>query len=287
MKYLITSASSKLAQKVTHWLKTMTDEVNIRVGLDSLTEKNKYDDLEVEKVKVDYTNHHSIQDAFKEIDLVIYIPSIDLTLSNRILEFESILAGAEKANAKFIFASFFADQENNPFLMSPFYAYAERRLAGSGVPYSITKNTMYADPIVDYIPELIKRKNIIYPVGDQSLSFITLNDSAHAIACLAVQQTMRDKGQSYLLSMENNYNMIELAYIISHATETDIGYKPVSVEKFAKIYKNPVMASLYAAGGKGLLNRTSRDFHKLTGREPERMNHYLRNGYQIAKLLDY
>lgn len=287
MKYLITDASSKLAQKVTHWLKTMTDEANIRVGLSSLTKRNEYKDLELEKVELDYTDQRSVECAFKNIDLVIYIPSIGLNLSNRILEFESILAATEQANAKFIFVSFFADQENNPFLMSPFYAYAQRRLAGSRVAYSVVKNTVYADPIVDYIPELIKRKNIIYPVGDQSLSFITLNDSAHAIACLAMQETMRDKGQTYLLSMENNYNMVELAYIISHATETKIGYKPVSVKEFAKIYKSPILASLYAAGSKGLLNETSRDFHKLTGREPERMNHYLRNGYQIAKLLDY
>ncbi|MBP2058838.1 uncharacterized protein YbjT (DUF2867 family) [Lactobacillus colini] len=287
MKYLITGANSKLAQKVTHWLKTMTEEANIRVGLPSLSEKHEYRDLEVDKVELDYTNHHSISSSFKGIDLVIYIPTIGLDLSNRILEFENILTASEKAHAKFIFVSFFADQANNPFLMSPFYAYAQRRLAGSGVAYTVVKNTMYADPLVDYIPELIKRKNIIYPVGDQSLSFITLNDSAHAIACLAVQKALRDKGQSYLLSMENNYNMIELAYIISHATETEIGYDPVTIEEFTRIYHNPVMTSLYAAGGKGLLDATSRDFHKITGREPERMNHYLRNGYQIAKLLDY
>lgn len=287
MKYLITGASSKLAQKVTHWLKTMTDEANIRVGLPSLKEKNEYQDLEVEKVELDYTNSNLVQKAVENIDLVICIPSVGLNLSNRILEFENILAAAEKACTKFIFVSFFADQENNPFLMSPFYAYAVRRLAGSGLQYSIIKNTIYADPIVDRIPDMIKQKNIIYPVADQSLSFITMNDSAHAIASLAVQKTMRDKGQTYLLSMQNNYNMIELAYIVSHATETDIGYQPVSVEEYGKITKNPVMTSLYAAGELGLLNATSRDFHKLTGREPEKMNHYLRNGYQIAKLLDY
>lgn len=287
MKYLITGANSKLAQKVTHWLKTMTDEVNIRVGLPSLKEKNEYQDLEVEKVELDYANPNLVQKAVENIDLIICIPSLGLNLSNRILEFENILAAAQKTCAKLIFVSFFADQENSPFLMSPFYGYALRRLAGSGLQYSVIKNTMFADPIVDYIPEMIKQKNIIYPVADQSLSFITMNDSAHAIASLAVQKTMRDQGQTYLLSMENNYNMIELAYIISHATETDIGYQPTTVEEYAKISKNPIMASLYAAGSLGLLDSTSRDFHKLTGREPEKMNHYLRNGYQIAKLLDY
>lgn len=41
----------------------------------------------------------------------------------------------------------------------------------SKVEYSIVKNSLYADPLVPYLEELIKRKNIIYPVGAQPLSF--------------------------------------------------------------------------------------------------------------------
>lgn len=288
MKYLITGATGNLGEKVTRWLRTMTPENNIRVGINNLKKANKFDDLDVEKIKLDYFDLDTLEKAVSGVDLVIYIPSITYDLQRRITEFENVLQAVKKAKAKLIFVSFFADQENNPFVMSPFYAYVPRRLASSKVEYSIVKNSLYADPLVPYLEELIKRKNIIYPVGAQPLSFITRNDSAHAIACLAMQSIMRDQGQSYLLSMDKNYNMVELSYIMSRITDHKIGYAPVTITEFAEIYAQEgdgkELASMYAGGAKGLLSATSDDFHRLTGREPEEMEHFLRNGYQIARL---
>lgn len=288
MKYLITGATGNLGEKVTRWLRTMTPENNIRVGIHNLKKANKFDDLDVEKVKLDYFDLDTLEKAVSGVDLVIYIPSITYDLQRRITEFENVLQAVKKAKAKLIFVSFFADQENNPFVMSPFYAYVPRRLASSKVEYSIVKNSLYADPLVPYLEELIKCKNIIYPVGAQPLSFITRNDSAHAIACLAMQSIMRDQGQSYLLSMDKNYNMVELSYIMSRITDHKIGYAPVTITEFAKIYAQEgdgkELASMYAGDAKGLLSATSDDFHRLTGREPEEMEHFLRNGYQIARL---
>ena len=288
MKYLITGATGNLGEKVTRWLRTMTPENNIRVGIHNLKKANKFDDLDVEKIKLDYFDLDTLEKAVSGVDLVIYIPSITYDLQRRITEFENVLQAVKKAKAKLIFVSFFADKENNPFVMSPFYAYVPRRLASSKVEYSIVKNSLYADPLVPYLEELIKRKNIIYPVGAQPLSFITRNDSAHAIACLAMQSIMRDQGQSYLLSMDKNYNMVELSYIMSRITDHKIGYAPVTITEFAKIYAQEgdgkELASMYAGGAKGLLSETSDDFHRLTGREPEEMEHFLRNGYQIARL---
>lgn len=288
MKYLITGATGNLGENVTRWLRTMTPENNIRVGIHNLKKANKFDDLDVEKIKLDYFDLDTLEKAVSGVDLVIYIPSITYDLQRRITEFENVLQAVKKAKAKLIFVSFFADQENNPFVMSPFYAYVPRRLASSKVEYSIVKNSLYADPLVPYLEELIKCKNIIYPVGAQPLSFITRNDSAHAIACLAMQSIMRDQGQSYLLSMDKNYNMVELSYIMSRITDHKIGYAPVTITEFAKIYAQEgdgkELASMYAGGAKGLLSETSDDFHRLTGREPEEMEHFLRNGYQIARL---
>lgn len=288
MKYLITGATGNLGEKVTRWLRNMTPENNIRVGIHNLKKASKFADLDVEKVKLDYFDLDTLKKAVSGIDLLIYIPSITYNLQKRITEFENVLQAVKDAKAKLIFVSFFADQEKNPFIMSPFYAYVPRRLAGSNVEYSIVKNSLYADPLVPYLDELIQRKNIIYPVGAKPLSFITRNDSAHAIACLAMQPVMRDQGQTYLLSMDKNYNMVELSYIMSRITDHQIGYAPVTTDEFAKIYADEgdgvELASMYAGGAKGLLSTTSDDFHRLTGREPEEMEHFLRNGYQIARL---
>ena len=291
MKYLITGATGNLGRRVTEWLVTFTAPENIKAGVHNPAHGKFLDKLSVEKVKIDYQQEDTLRDAFKGIDLIIYIPSKTYKLNDRIAEFENILAATKESKASLIFISFFADQENNPFTMSPFYAYVPRRLAGSGVKYTIVKNTLYADPLVPYLPELIERHHIIYPVGAQPLSFITQNDSAHAIAKLAVEPELRDQGQSYLLSMENNFNMVELSYIMQNITEQDITYQPVTLKEFAHIYAaegdGSELASMYAGGAMGLLKATSNDFHRITGREPEDMEHFLRNGYQISKLSSF
>ena len=126
MKYLITGATGNLGEKVTRWLRTMTSENNIRVGIHNLKKADKFSDLAVEKVKLDYFDLDMLEKAVGGIDLVVYIPSITYNLQKRITEFENILQVVKKAKTKLIFVSFFADQENNPFVMSPFYAYVPR-----------------------------------------------------------------------------------------------------------------------------------------------------------------
>lgn len=76
MKYLITGATGNLGEKVTRWLRTMTPENNIRVGIHNLKKANKFDDLDVEKVKLDYFDLDTLEKAVSGVDLVIYIPSI-------------------------------------------------------------------------------------------------------------------------------------------------------------------------------------------------------------------
>lgn len=288
MNYLITGATGHLGQKVTRWLAKMVPQENIRLGIHNQIKKDLFSDLNVNLVKLDYQNAESVVQACENIDLVIYIPSMTYKLLDRITEFEHVITAVKKNHASLIAVSFIADQENNPFVMSPFYGYMPRRLAGSGIPYTIVKNALYADPLVPYLPELIKREHVIYPMADQAISYITQNDSAYAIAKLAIEPMMRDHGQSYLLSMERSYNMIELAYIMSRATEEKITYQPVSNSEFAHIYAaegdGKELASMYAGGAKGLLDATTEDFRRITGREPEELEHYLRNGYQISKL---
>ena len=53
---------------------------------------------------------------------------------------------------------FIADQPNNPFQMAGYYAYLPARLAGTKLNYAVIKNSLYADPLVLYLPELIERQ---------------------------------------------------------------------------------------------------------------------------------
>lgn len=283
MRYLVTGASGHLGRRVVHHLEDLIGDSHLRVGVHNMKKEGLFDGNLVEVSHLDYFDQESIDRSFSDIDVLIYIPTITFNLVRRVQEFENVLAGAKRNHVdSFIFVSFFADQVNNPFQMSPFYAYVPRRLAGSGLKYAYVRNSLYADPLVPYLPELIKRGHLIYPVGDQAMSFISRDDSAKAVASLATQPVMRDHGQSYLLSMPKNYNMVELGRLMSKVTGRHIGYQPVTVEEFGKLYPDDggtELASMYAAGWLGLLAETSDDYQRLTGEEPVGMEDYLRNNY--------
>lgn len=284
MKYFVTGASGHLGQRVVNQLQQVVeDNDTIFAGVHNMAKAELFTDQAVQVSHLDYFDEPTIDQSFANTDVLVYIPSITYNLVRRVQEFENVLAGAQRNHVgSFIFVSFFADQVNNPFQMSPFYAYVPRRLAGSGLKYAYVRNSLYADPLVPYLPELIERGHLIYPVGDQPLTFISRDDSAKAIAALATQPTMRDRGQSYLLSMTRNYNMVELGKLMTKITH-HIGYQPVSVEEFGKLYPDDggaKLASMYDAGGRGLLAEVGDDYHRLTGEEPTGMAEYLQDHYQ-------
>lgn len=283
MRYFVTGASGHLGRRVVRQLVKLSGDDQLRAGVHNMKKANLFDNDQLEVAHLDYFDQESIDRSFADVDVLIYIPSITYNLVRRVQEFENVLAGAKRNYVgSFIFVSFFADQVNNPFQMSPFYAYVPRRLAGSGLKYAYVRNSLYADPLPPYLPELIERGHLIYPVGDQAMSFISRDDSAKAIASLATQPVLRDHGQSYLLSMPKNYNMVELGQLMSKVTGKHIGYQPVTVKEFGELYPDDggaESASMYAAGGRGLLAETSDDYRRLTGEEPTGMEEYLRAHY--------
>ncbi|WP_262315016.1 NAD(P)H-binding protein [Lacticaseibacillus parakribbianus] len=285
MNYLVTGATGHLGSRVVERLSERVGAGAVTAAVHTPAKATALVARGVRVVACDYLSVAGMTAAFTDQDVVIVIPSKTYDLVQRIQEFENTIQALTAAKvAGVVFVSFFADQERNPFVMSPYYAYAPRRLATSGLTYAVVKNALYADPLVPYLPELIQRQALIYPVGSQKLSFITLADSATAIAALATQPALRDRGQSYLLSQSTALSMPALGRIMSDVTGRPIGYHPVSNREFGRIYAaegdGAELASMYAAGALGLLGGVSADYRRLTGYEPEGMAAFLTREYR-------
>lgn len=285
MKYAVTGATGNLGSRVVKEFSRLVDKKEIFALVHTLSKAQGLIDQGVTVRTGDYTDVEDMIRALENVDLLIYIPSKTYDLVQRVIELENTLEAMKKAQVKkIIFVSFFADQEKNPFVMSPYYGYAPRRLAGSGLDYTIVKNSLYADPLVPYLPELIERRNIIYPIGQEKLSFISLDDSAEALVQVAIKPDLRDKGQTYLLSQEKNYSMPELGQMMSEVTGKPIGYQPVSLKEFADIYKGDgdgqELASMYQGGALGMLSKTTTDFETITGHQPVAMDDFLRTNWK-------
>lgn len=285
MKYTITGATGNLGSKIINQLLKEVAPEELRAIVHTPAKARFLQELGVEVKMGDYHDRPSLVEAFQGTDLLIYVPSKTYDVLDRVTEMENVLAAMKTAKVKqIIFVSFFADQENNPFVMSPYYGYAPRRLATSGLEYAVVKNALYADPLVPYLPELIERKKLIYPVGNEALSFISLDDSAEAIAKLALQPDLRNACQTYLLSQSENYQMSQLGAIMTEVTGREIGYEPVTLQEFATIYAaegdGAELASMYAAGAMGLLSTITSDFRTITGHDPQGMKDFLAENYQ-------
>ncbi|MEZ2005164.1 NAD(P)H-binding protein, partial [Staphylococcus aureus] len=86
--------------------------------------------------------------------------------------------------AHIIFIGYYADQHNNPFHMSPYFGYAARLLATSGIDYTYVRMAMYMDPLKPYLPELMNMHKLIYPAGDGRINYITRNDIARGVIAI-------------------------------------------------------------------------------------------------------
>ena len=284
MNYFITGATGHLGSKVVAELSKLVPKSAIRLGVHTPAKATNLKNAGYQLAAIDYTDISTMTSAFQGVDVLIYIPSLTYDVQGRINEFENTLTAMKTAGVKSIVdVSFIADKFNNPFQMAGYYAYLPARLASSSFSYAVIKNALYADPLVPYLPELIQRHNVIYPVGDQAMSFISRQDSATAIAHVAVKDYLRDHGQNYLLTMKQNYNMVELSTIMTKVTGQSIGYSPVSIREFADIYRSEgdgdELASMYAAAAKGLMAKTTDDFQRITGHAPQDMLSFLSQNY--------
>lgn len=270
MKYIITGATGHLGGHIFQELDKLVPSSDITAAVHTVSNAKHLEETGAKVVGIDFFSEDSLVSAFRDQDVLIYVPSKSHDSFSRVSELENVINAAQKAQVGHILAmGFIADQVNNPFALSAFYGYLPRRLAESNLSYTIVRNALYADPLIPYLPELVERKNVIYPMKDQALSFISLADSSKAFAKVASSKDLLTNGRIYTLTQDRNYTMPQLAEVLSKVANESIGYQPVTLEEFAQIYnegnEGHMLASMYDAGGRGLLNEVSDDYQKIMG----------------------
>ncbi|WP_068502998.1 SDR family oxidoreductase [Paenibacillus kribbensis] len=283
----ITGATGHLGQKITQEALRQLSPEELVLSVRNPQKAELFARKGVTIRKGEYNHLEEMIDAYKETDVLVYIPSISFPSTVRIAEFEKSVQAAEIAGVKhFIFVGFVADQENNPFKMSPFFGYASRRLASSNLKYTLIRNAMYADPLAPYLPELIQGGRLLYPVGDGKITFISREDIAKAVIQIAINPDLH--GGRYTLTGEQAYSMTELAEILSRVSHSSIQYHPMTVDEFANTYDEPkgfgkVLVSLYVAAERKLMDEVTNDYFLVTGKYPENLESYLNRTYERNK----
>ncbi|MFD1472006.1 NAD(P)H-binding protein [Companilactobacillus mishanensis] len=284
MRYTITGGTGHLGSQIVKALTEYVPASEIRVGVHTVSKAQHLIDAGFDVQAFDFFDEESLGSLLQDTDVFIYVPSKSHTSYSRIGELEKVLIAAQMTEVGHIVAmGFVADQVNNPFDLSAFYGYLPRRLAETGLDYTIIRNALYADPLVPYIPELIERKNIIYPMGNESLSFISLEDSAKAFAKVATTKSLLVPDKIYTLTQSKNYTMPQLAEILTEVSGHEIGYEPMTLQEFADTYNEDggghMLASMYDAGSMGLLDQVTDDYQKIMGEPATGLKKFITEKY--------
>jgi len=81
--------------------------------------------------------------------------------------------------------------------------------------------------------------------------------------------------------------MPALAKVLSTVSGETIGYAPVTLSEFAALYnegnEGHMLASMYDAGGRGLLATVTDDYRKIMGHPAQSLPHFLTAALAVAK----
>lgn len=284
MVYNITAATGQLGQKIVEEALKVLSPKDLVLTVRSPEKADRFRGMGIDVRKGDYEDEAELAEAFRNTDVLVYIPSLTFPSLPRVIEFENSIEAAKKAGVgHIIYIGFMADQETNPFLMSPAYGYIHRRLASSGMGYTYIRNALYADPLPAYIPELVERGRLPYPAGEGRISFISRRDVARAVARIAVEENLQ--GGTWTLTGKRNYSMKELAALLSRVSGAPIVYQPMSAEEFTSTYDEPkgfgaVLTSMYIAAAKEMLGEVTDDFRRIVGEDPDDLEAYLVREYR-------
>lgn len=287
MRYAITGGTGHLGSEILQELTKLVSKDEIKVGVHTLKKAQSLIDANYHCQEFDFLGD-SLNELLTDVEIFIYVPSKSHDSYSRVSELEKVVAACEKSGVKHILAmGFIADQVNNPFDLSAFYGYLPRRLAESNLKYTIIRNALYADPLVPYLPELIERQHVIYPMADEALSFISLHDSAKAFAKVASSEDLLIDGKIYTLTQTRNYSMKELSKVLSEVAGSQITYEPMAPQEFEKTYdqngEGHMLSSMYAGGALGLLDEVSPDYQSIMGQEPTSLKDFLQRNYSVKE----
>ena len=286
MKYGIMGASGQLGRKT---LDAVLDRVTVSgdvVALVRSPEKmTDYKTLGVEVRWADYDDPASLMESFVGIDRILLIPSLAIPV-DRVRQYKNAIAAAKKAQAEHLLHySLVSTAIDSPFAVTPFLLYAESAIRISGLRWTILRNGLYADPIAEWIPEIVRMGTIPYPTGDGRCSYVSRDDIARAGA--AALTTVGHVGKVYNLTGPEALTTSDLCHAVAavagkpvvDSRATDEDYLEACSKDGTPEFLAHLLLTMYHAIRRGFMDVVTDDIEALTGKAPESFEDYLRRVY--------
>jgi NAD(P)H dehydrogenase (quinone) len=220
--------------------------------------------------RADYDDEASLREAFAGAEKLLLVSGSEV--GQRARQHANAIRAASAAGVGFIAYTSIAKADTSSLLLAQEHRATEQRLAGSGVPYALLRNSWYIENYTAQLPVYLQH-GIAGAAGTGRVSAATRADYAEAAAAVVAEDG--HAGAVYELGGAP-FTMTELAEVVSAATAEDVTYTDLPVEQYQAVLvgaglPEPV-AAVYADGDRGLaegeLLVDGSDLEKLIGRAP-------------------
>lgn len=283
---LITGANGHLGGATIDFLLKKNPNTKIKALVRS-EEKGK--DLKakgVESAVGDYLNYDSLLNAMKDVETLLLVSSS--TIGDRHAQHANAIKAAKQAGVKHIvYTSVLGGNPNSKFSAGIDHYKTEEDIKNSGIPYTIMRNTYYADFLPDIIGNAIESGAIYYSAGDAKINFAARINMAEANAIVLADPSSY-KNKVYEITSGNTYTFDEIAAMLSEITGKQIKYVDIPVEALKEnIIKfgmpkevAELMGSIAESMKAGEFDFIDPTLEKLLGRKPVDLKDFLLNVYK-------
>lgn len=230
----------------------------------------------------DYNDPGTLRSAFEGVERVLLTPSLDPP-GRRCVQYENAIGAARDAGViHLLHYGVVPTVPESRFVVTPFLLFAESALRTSGLAWTILRNSLYADPIAEWVGDIVKMGTIPYPTRDGRCAFVSRADIGRAGA--AALTTDGHEGRIYNLTGPAALSTAELCEILARVTGETVVHREATDEDYLRAcladgtpeHFARLLLTLYWAIRDGHCDVVTNDIEALTGRPAQSLEDYLR-----------
>jgi NAD(P)H dehydrogenase (quinone) len=279
---LVTGGSGHLSRRVIELLL----ETNAGHIITTTRTPEKLADLAARGIEVrqaDFDSPESLASAFAGADRLLLVSTdmVDGT-DRRAVQHRNAVSAAAKAGVRHVvYTSLTNPGPDSPITLAPDHHATEQALAASSLDWTILRNNVYTDSLLQGLPHALATGQLVKATGDGTIGYVTREDCARAAAAaLASAESGR---VIYDITGPALVSQAEIAQIASQITGRPVAYVPVPAEALRAGMVGAGLPGLIAdllvsfdlGAAQGTLSVASSAVADLTGQAPQSVAEFL------------
>jgi NAD(P)H dehydrogenase (quinone) len=279
---LVTGASGHLGQRVIELLL----EANAGRVIAATRTPEKLAHLaarDVEVRKADFDDPSTLATAFAGVDRLLLISTdvLDGTDRRQVQHRNAVNAAAQAGVKHVVYTSLTRPEPGSPIAIAPDHFATEQALADSTLDWTVLRNNVYTDFLLQSLPRAVATGQLVVVAGDGKTGYVTREDCARAAAAALAAH---DSGRVTLdITGPAGITQAELAQITSAVAGRPVAYVPLPADAIVagmvEAGLPQPMAEAYVTFGVGAADGTlavvSTAVADLTGKAPQSVHDYL------------